>query len=237
MNLTAIIPNQKKALFFAKKQLSELVYDAVNLEGVNYTLPEVQTLLDGVTVGGHRQTDELITRNQIEAWRFLFKIIEDGDFDLSAEFVCQLQEKVAKREALTWGEFRGGGVSIAGTDYLPPNHKELPNLWQKLRQKSMPNNIDGIYQYAISLFLQMARIQFFYDGNKRTGRLMMNGILLKNGLPVINLPVSKQLEFNQLMLDFYLSNNEAPMQALMLSCLDVKYLKIMAETNARSFNT
>ncbi|CAB5506447.1 hypothetical protein THERMOS_2325 [Bathymodiolus thermophilus thioautotrophic gill symbiont] len=39
------------------------------------------------------------------------------------------------------------------------------------------------------------------------------------------------------MLDFYSSNNEVPMQALMLSCLDVKYLKIMAETNARSFNT
>ncbi|SHA19941.1 hypothetical protein BTHERMOSOX_1632 [Bathymodiolus thermophilus thioautotrophic gill symbiont] len=65
----------------------------------------------------------------------------------------------------------------------------------------------------------------------------MNGILLKNGLPVINLPVSKQLEFNQLMLDFYSSNNEVPMQALMVSCLGAKYLKIMAETNARSFNT
>ena len=237
MNLTVIIPNQRKALFLAKKQLSELVYDAVNLEGIKYTLPEVQTLLDGVTVGGHRQIDASITQNQIEAWRFLFKVIEDKSFDLSAEFVCQLQEKVVKRETLTWGEFRESGVSIAGTNYLPPNHKELPNLWQKLKQKSMPNDIDGIYQYAISLFLQMARIQFFYDSNKRTGRLMMNGILLKNGLPVINLPVSKQLEFNQLMLDFYSSNNEVPMQALMVSCLGAKYLKIMAETNARSFNT
>ncbi|VVH58486.1 hypothetical protein BSPWISOX_1188, partial [uncultured Gammaproteobacteria bacterium] len=46
--MPTIIPNPKKALFLAKKQLSELVYDAVNLEGVNYTLPEVQTLLDGV---------------------------------------------------------------------------------------------------------------------------------------------------------------------------------------------
>jgi hypothetical protein len=45
---------------------------------------------------------------------------------------------------------------------------------------------------------------------------MMNGVLLTNGLPVINLPASKQLEFNQLMLDFYPSNNEAPMRALML---------------------
>ncbi|MBA5248670.1 MAG: Fic family protein, partial [Gammaproteobacteria bacterium] len=212
-----------------KKQLSELVYDAVNLEGVNYTLPEVQTLLDGVTVGGHRQTDELITQNQIKAWKFLFAVIEKQDFDLSAEFVCQMQAKVARQEALTWGEFRGGGVSIAGTDYLPPEHTKLTHLWQVLIQKPAPNDIDGIYQYAISLFLQMARHQFFYDGNKRTGRLMMNGVLLSNGLPVINLPASQQLQFNQLMLDFYPSNDEVPMQVFMRSCLNANHLKIMAE--------
>ncbi|SMM97857.1 hypothetical protein SPONN_739 [uncultured Candidatus Thioglobus sp.] len=224
-----IIPNSEKALFLAKKQLSELVYDAVNLEGVNYTLPEVQTLLDGVTVGGHKQIDELIVLNQIEAWKFLFKIIKNKDFNLSDGVVCQLQAKVAKREALAWGEFRTGGVSISGTKYPPPNHQELPSLWQQLSTKPMPNNTDDIYQYAISLFLQMARIQFFYDGNKRTGRLMMNGILLQNGLPVINLPASKQLKFNQLMLDFYPSNNEAPMQAFMHSCLNPQHLDIMAE--------
>lgn len=68
-------------------------------------------MLDGVTVGGHKQIDELITLNQIVAWKFLFTAIENKDFNLSADFVCQLQAKVAKREALTWGEFRNGGVS------------------------------------------------------------------------------------------------------------------------------
>lgn len=52
MNLESMIPKQKKAIFLAKWQLPELVCDAVNLEGINYTLPEVQTLLDGITVGG-----------------------------------------------------------------------------------------------------------------------------------------------------------------------------------------
>jgi len=229
MNLTTISPNPQKALFFAKKQLSELVFDAVNLEGVNYTLPEVQTLLDGVTVGGHKQTDELIVHNQIKAWKFLFAAIEKQDFDLSAEFVCQMQGKVVKKEVLAWGKFRSGGVSIAGTEYLAPEHTKLADLWQQLAQKSMPNDIEGIYQYAISVFLQIARIQFFYNGNKRTGRLMMNGILITNGLPVINLPAKKQLKFNQLTLDFYPSNNETPIQAFMLSCLNPKHLEIMAE--------
>jgi hypothetical protein len=45
MNHHAIKPNINKALFFARKQLAEFIYDAVNLEGINYTMPEVQTLL------------------------------------------------------------------------------------------------------------------------------------------------------------------------------------------------
>jgi hypothetical protein len=65
----------------------------------------VQTLLDGVTVGGHRQTDELIATNQIKAWQFLFAAVEEGSFEVSAAFTCQLQAKVAQQEALTWGPY------------------------------------------------------------------------------------------------------------------------------------
>ena len=57
-------PNQPKALMLAKRQISELVYDSVNLEGIDYTLPEVQTLLDGVTVGGKKLSDQQVTLNQ-----------------------------------------------------------------------------------------------------------------------------------------------------------------------------
>jgi len=47
-----IKPNVQKALMLAKREVSVLVHDAVQLEGINFTLPEIQTLLDGVTVGG-----------------------------------------------------------------------------------------------------------------------------------------------------------------------------------------
>lgn len=45
---------------------------------------------------------------------------------------------------------------------------------------------DG-YDQAITAFLPMVRNQFFWDVNKRTGRFAMNGILLSNSFPVINL--------------------------------------------------
>lgn len=101
MNLITLNPNREKALFFAKKQLLELVFDAVNLEGVRFTLPEVQTLLDGVTVGGHRLQDEMIVLNQINAWRFLFACLKRDRFSLSEDFVCKLHSVLARDEAPT----------------------------------------------------------------------------------------------------------------------------------------
>ena len=60
-------PNKAKALMLAKRQLPELVCDAVNLEGIPLTLPEIQTLLDGITVGGHKVSDQHIALNQADA--------------------------------------------------------------------------------------------------------------------------------------------------------------------------
>lgn len=51
---------------------------------------------------------------------------------------------------------------------------------------------------------------------------MMNGILLANGFPVINVQAKRQQEFNTLMLDFYSSNDMRAMNTFLRSCLDEK---------------
>lgn len=211
-------PNRPLALQLAKRQLPELVYDAVNLEGIQYTLPEVMTLLDGVTVGGHKLSDETITLNQATAWRHLFAALESHHFVLSQDFVCKLHAIAGKEEALKWGCFRDGNVTIAGTDYMPPSAKTLPQHFEAMLNASQ--KIEDLYDRAIFVFLNMARTQFFYDVNKRMGRFMMNGILLDAGYPVINVPAKRQLEFNTKMLAFYHNNDPTMMNAFLRSCLD-----------------
>ncbi len=230
-DLNKIRNNKQQAIFLAKKQLPELVCDIVNLEGINYTVPEIMTLLDGVTVGGRRQEDELVASNQIKSWKFLFDLLANKDFKVNKKTTCILHNVVAKDEALKYGMFRDSNVFIAGTDYLPPSANKLDAIWQNDMPFLIGENKDNntTYQYSISVFLQMARYQFFFDGNKRTGRLIMNGILLSNGLPIINLPATKQLEFNQLMTKFYPTNIEDDMQKFMLSCLDERIITIMSE--------
>lgn len=227
MNYQTTKPDIKKALFFAKRQLAELVCDAVNLEGIHYTLPEIQTLLDGVTVGGHKLADERIALNQAAAWKFLFATIENQKFNLKKQYACELHAIAGQEEALKWGQFRTGNVTIAGTEYKPPAANELDTLWNEMLKEA--EKIMDIYHRAIFIFLRMARTQFFYDVNKRMGRFMMNGLLLMHGYPAINLPAKRQLEFNQLMLDFYTSDNTQPMTNFMLSCLSPELIAMMTE--------
>ena len=226
--LQDMTPNKKKAIFLTKRELPVLVCDAVNLEGINYTLPEVQTLLDGVTVGGHKISDEMITLNQAKAWNCLFSAVENEQFALKKDFACTLHEIAAREESLEWGCFRSGSVTIAGTTYLPPKANMLDQLWIQMIHEF--ENIKDVFDKAIFIFLQMARYQFFYDVNKRMGRFMMNGILLSEGYPAINLPAKRQLEFNQLMLDFYISGNVEPMTTFMKSCFDQRIIQIMSES-------
>lgn len=227
IHFNTIKPYREKAIFLAQRQLSELVCDAVNLEGINYTLPEVQTLLDGVSVGGHKLSDQNITLNQAAAWQALFKMLKRNEFECNKTIACKLHAIAAENEALRFGEFRTGAVTIAGSDHMPPKAETLDRLWQDLITTS--RTIDDIYDRAIYVFLQMARQQFFYDVNKRMGRFMMNGIILDAGYPAINVPAARQQEFNRLMLAFYSSNDTSNMNQFMLSCLTEQTIDIMSE--------
>lgn len=59
--------------------------------------------------------------------------------------------------------------------------------------------------------------------------VMMNGYLLNAGFPPINLPASRQLEFNRLMITFYESGEMQPMNIFLRICLDERVVKIMLE--------
>jgi Fic family protein len=223
-----MVPNKEMALFIAKKQLVSLVHDAVKLEGINFTIPEVQTLLDGITVGGHKLSDQTIAVNQGKAWEQLFGWVQKNQFDLSKELACNLHAIAGKEEAMEWGVFRTGQVFISGTDYMPPHYSELDERFSTLVSEISEST--DVYDNAIHIFLSMARNQFFYDVNKRMGRFLMNGYLLSHGYPVINVPAKQQLVFNELMLEFYISGNELAMNKFLRSCLGQNSINMMKES-------
>ncbi|KEQ18721.1 Fic family protein [Endozoicomonas numazuensis] len=216
-------PNPAMAKQLAVRDVPSLVYDAVNLEGVAMTLPEVQTLLDGITVGGHKISDQNMALNQADAWKHLFELVSKQGFSFSKEVALGIHKIAGKEEALEWGAFRTGNVTISGSDYEPPSPKELVQEWAEIVKEV--SSCSDIYDRAITAFLRMARAQLFWDVNKRMGRFMMNGILLEAGYPIINVPAKRQKEFNQFMLEFYSTGDMAPMNKFLRECINPKIIE------------
>jgi Fic family protein len=195
------IPDKKRFLFLARKDKVDFVYNTAALEGNAMTFPEVATLLDGVTVGGHKLSDEQQILNQNRSVELLYQLLAADQFMLNKDTLCKLHAQVAKDEALTWGQFRDSNVNIGGTEYLPPSADKLDEIFTT--GIAVIRQIEHPIIAALSYFLFGARTQFFYDGNKRVSRLMMNGILLANGYPILNIKAKDKLQFNQQMILFY----------------------------------
>ena len=209
-------PDVRRACFRVRKVFEGVVHDTVALEGNPFTLPEVKTLLEGVTVGGHRVEDARQVVNQAASWKELLRRVEAGSFALDRPTYCTLHALVAREEAVEWGVFRTGSVTIAGTDYRPPPPEALSGLYDTgiAALRRVPN----VCERAIATFLFGALHQFFYDGNKRTSRLMMNGILLSAGEDGISVPARRALEFNEAMIRFYDSRDGTEMMRFMATC-------------------
>ena len=161
--------------------------------------------------------------NQASAWKYLFTLISEGRFSFSKDVALSVHNIAGKEEALVWGAFRTGNVTISGSEYEPPSAEKLDHVWREI-EAEVAACID-VYDQAMTAFLRMARAQFFWDVNKRMGRFMMNGILLSYGYPIINVPAKRQQEFNQLMLAFYTTAEMTDMNKFLRSCVNEKIIE------------
>ncbi|MDR3596627.1 Fic family protein [Clostridium sp.] len=191
-----------KLIALVKRLLPDVVFNMSSLEGNPFTYPEVQTLLEGITIGGHRLSDEQQVLRIKEGWNLLFEKVKQENITISKELFNEFNGIIAKDEVLICGQFRTGQVRIGGTDFMPPKYDELEDIFNT----ELPQIIDRCKtktDLAFEIFLWGALNQFYCDGNKRTSRLVCSYILLSNGQGVLNVKAKDKLEFNTLMLEFY----------------------------------
>jgi Fic family protein len=200
------------------------------LEGNPYTFPEVKTLLEGVTVGGRSLSDQEQILNLAEGSRRLLALVRSGQFQFNKAIFTELHRIVARNEALEWGIFRGEGEE---TNYTPEvglgefgRYTPLPttaggsNLNRTFTEgtNALEKQVVNPFEKATAFFLFGALQQFFFDGNKRTSRSMMNGVLMSNGIDAISVPAAKKQEFNEKMVRFYLTKDGSEMMTFLVDC-------------------
>ncbi len=197
----ALVADHRRALFMAERMRVDFVFHTVALEGNPFTFPEVKTLLDGVTVGGHKLSDSEQVLNLNRALTHVIELVKKSVFQINAETACGIQGIVAREEALKWGAFRDGMVSLAGTAYLPPAPDKLPSLFDQGARHL--NAVEDPVLRALLVFLWGSLNQFFYDGNRRTSRFLAIGSLMTAGFPPLMILAKDQLVYNQTMTRFY----------------------------------
>ena len=201
-------------VFLAKKNLIDNIYANARMEGLNVTFPQTKTILEGINVPNLKIDEIQVILNLRDAWNYVINNISEK---LDLDFICKINEFVARNESIEWGTLRKGVVEITGTKYIPeiPN----PNLVKMEIEEILKNN--NPTERAIEYMLYGMRKQLFWDGNKRTSTIVANKIMIENGAGIIKVPDEHLEEFNRLLSDFYnTNNNENIKEFLYQNCID-----------------
>ena len=206
-------------IFLAKRNLVDNVYANARMEGLNITFPETKTILEGINVPNLKIDEIQCILNLRDAWKYLINNIEK-EFDL--DFICKINELVARNESIAWGALRQGEVQITGTDYIP----DIPNEEDVKQQINNILQIENATERAIEYMLYGMRSQLFWDGNKRTSTICANKIMIENGCGIIKVSDNKLKDFTILLSEFYSTNNKEKIKHFIFdNCIDGIVLK------------
>lgn len=201
-----VFPNKynltpEQNLFLAKKKWDENVYCGMRMENRAVTFPQTKTILNGVNVPNVQLDDIQAILNMRDVWKFLFASVNEP---VTLEYLCKLNEYIARNEALEWGKLRTGTVGISGTDYIPA----IPCADAVSNQLAAIMDADtSATDKALNAFVWGARGQFFWDGNKRTSMTLANKILISAGAGILTITDKYMEAFNTLLLEYYNSGD------------------------------
>ncbi len=201
-------------IFLAKRNLVDNIYSNARMEGLNITFPQTKAILEGVNVSELKIDDIQCILNLRDAWKYVINNIEN-EFNLN--FICKVNEFVARNESISWGSLRNGKVEITGTSYIP----EVPNKIDVEKNIEEILKIKNTTERAIEYMLYGMRSQLFWDGNKRTSTICANKIMIENGNGIIKVPDDKLEDFMVLLSEFYSTNdNKKIKQFIYDNCID-----------------
>lgn len=211
-----------------RAQLPELIWNAAALEGNTYTLPEVKTLLDGVTVGGKRTEDEEQIIALSEGYSLVDELIGAGEFALTKAVSDRIHAAVAVHEAIESGHFRGEGSATGGGAVRLSNGGVVNGTPSGEGGELLREHYDDLLEFlgtipdarerALVYFASATRRQFYFDGNKRTARLMMTGELISHGFDLVSIPYVRRLEFNNALDTMFTSDDATELLRLLSTC-------------------
>lgn len=201
-----------------RKEMERLAIDlswkSSQIEGNTYSLLETEILLrEKKTASGKTRDEATMLLNHKEAIDFL---VDNPDYasSLTVRTVGELHSLLIKELGIN-RNIRKRRVGITGTNYNPlDNEFQIRDALDLTCQ--LVNATEDPYQKALLSLVLISYIQPFLDGNKRTARILSNGILMAYAHCPLSFRTVDALDYKKAMLVFYERNNLSPMKEIFI---------------------
>lgn len=186
-------------------------YNSNAIEGNTLTQSETALVLEtGITIGGKTLREHLEVIGHKDAIDYIETLAQQETAIAESE-IKQIHNlilrSIAPEEA---GRYRQLDVKAAGTDYVYPPHYLLPDLMTQFVTwlNSTEAKTEHPLAYAAEAHLRFVSIHPFRDGNGRTGRLLMNLLLLRAGYPIVVISNQTRKTYIDAIVDAQQNNND-----------------------------
>ena len=193
----------------------ELSWKSSKIEGNTYTLLDTEKLIiDKEKAKGHDKKEAIMILNHKDAFNFIRE--NSGEFNtLTLVNLEKLHSILVKDMSVSLG-VRNRVVGVTGSKYQPLDNKyqireATKDLSDAISRAKTP------YAKALLALVGIGYIQPFEDGNKRTGRLMANALLLSHGYAPLSYRSVEESDYREAMLVFYEINSIIPFKKIFIA--------------------
>ena len=202
-----------------KKELERFVIEfswkSSQIEGNTYTLLETEMLIkEGLKKNDRSDSETAMILNHKKAYEFLLDQTKDGSLILNRATLEKIHSLVVDGLDISTG-LRKATIGISGSLYRPLSimsqiQEQLDNLIDCINSKS------SIYEKALIAVIGESYLQPFEDGNKRTARVITNGLLLQAGYAPLSYRSVNEQDYKEACLIFYEQNSIEPFKKLFI---------------------
>lgn len=211
--------------------LVDYTHASTAIEGNTLTLSETALVLEGVTIGQKPLKDHLEAIGHRDAFRFLESQVSEGR-DLDERFVKDLHSLVLADKPEDRGVYRRLPVFITGAVHTPPQPYLVAPQMEAWVRELKATRMHPLVAAAES-HIRFEAIHPFIDGNGRTGRLLVNFILMRSGYLPISVKYENRVAYYEAFTAYHRDGKIEPMVKIVLEAERdrlAEWLRIVGES-------
>jgi excisionase family DNA binding protein len=189
--------------------LVEFTYNSNAIEGNTLTLKETALALDGVTIDQKPLKDHLEAVGHRDAFLYVTELVNEKT-PISERVIRDIHALVLMDRPDDKGVYRRIPVKIMGALHEPPQPYLVPIQMERLVGELAHDRRHNIEKAAL-FHLDFEGIHPFIDGNGRTGRLLLNLMLMQAGYPPVNVKFADRQRYYACFDSYYRNSDASPM--------------------------